>query len=226
VDYTSLQGSASAFTPDPSPCTSLCGDKSPGGKSPSEKGGSSSCVLKCIPKLSRTIEEGCNVDKVSTCLGPVPVFLVPSLPNALLLLPTLRLGLRTLPLLYHNQPSSSSSSSCAYSLVLEPFGPAKWKCAAFPRSSLGNVNVVEVAQVFDEVVTAREALVAHAVAAGDCAGKFGSTHAMDGGLVALQVGKTCKVCRGYAAGYVTCPGPGCRVSDLVNSSFFQRARDG
>jgi len=54
--------------------------------------------------------------------------------------------------------------------------------------------VVEVAQVLDEVVAAGEAFVAHAVAAGDCAGEFGGAHAVDGGLVALEVGETCEVC--------------------------------
>ena len=54
--------------------------------------------------------------------------------------------------------------------------------------------MVEVAQVLDEVVAAGEAFVAHAVAAGDCAGEFGGAHAVDGGLVALEVGETCEVC--------------------------------
>jgi hypothetical protein len=65
--------------------------------------------------------------------------------------------------------------------------------------------VVEVAQVFDEVVAAGEAFVAHAVAAGDCAGKFGCAHAVDCGLVALEVGETGEVCGGGAAGYFACP---------------------
>jgi hypothetical protein len=65
--YTNLQGSASssaaAVTPDPSPCICLRGAKSAVGKSPREKGGESvDCEVKCMPKLSRTIDEGCNAE--------------------------------------------------------------------------------------------------------------------------------------------------------------------
>lgn len=54
--------------------------------------------------------------------------------------------------------------------------------------------MVEVAQVLDEVVAAGEPFIADAVAAGDGAGELWGPHAVDGGLVALQVGEAGEVC--------------------------------
>jgi hypothetical protein len=66
--------------------------------------------------------------------------------------------------------------------------------------------VVEVAEVLDEVVAAREALVCDTVTAGDGAGVFWLADAVDGGLVALQVGEAGEVCGRGAGGDVAGPG--------------------
>lgn len=58
---------------------------------------------------------------------------------------------------------------------------------ALTRSALGDVDVVEVPQVLDEVVAARESLVAHPRAVFHRAGEIRSADSMYGGLVPLQV---------------------------------------
>jgi hypothetical protein len=117
------------------------------------------------------------------------------------LLPPLFDGLRTRPLssvrllptlkFPNYQPASyfprPRAATGTYSLVLEPFGPAKRKRAALARSSLGNVHVVEVSEVLYQMVPACEALVGNAVAAWNGAGEFRCAHAMDGRLVALEI---------------------------------------
>jgi hypothetical protein len=60
--------------------------------------------------------------------------------------------------------------------------------------------VVEVPQVLDKVIAAGEALFSDAIAAWNSAGIFWGSHAMDGGLVALEVGKAGEVC-GRGAGW-------------------------
>jgi hypothetical protein len=67
--------------------------------------------------------------------------------------------------------------------------------------------------VLDEVVAARKALVRDAVAARHGTGKFRDADAVDGGLVALQVGKTCEVCRRGAGGDVARPCPAKMISN-------------
>jgi hypothetical protein len=51
-----------------------------------------------------------------------------------------------------------------------------------------------------QMVAPRKALVANAIAARHRARVLGRAHAMNGGLVALQIGEACKVCGGGAAG--------------------------
>jgi hypothetical protein len=123
------------------------------------------------------------------------------------------------PFTTSNQPSSFISLPVAfqgtYSLALEAFGPAKRESAAFAWSSFGNVHVVKIAQVFDKMVAAREALVANAVAAWYRTWVFGRTDAVDGGLVALEIGKSCEVCGRGAPGDFACPCSIVGVSRLV-----------
>lgn len=48
--------------------------------------------------------------------------------------------------------------------------------------------MVEVSQVLNKMVAAGEALVSDAIATGDIARIFRGSHAVDGGLVPLEVG--------------------------------------
>lgn len=72
--------------------------------------------------------------------------------------------------------------------------------------------MVKVSEMLDEMITAREALVADAVAARDCAREFRTSDTMNGRLMALQVGEARKVCRGGTRGDIASPGPDGLVS--------------
>jgi hypothetical protein len=63
------------------------------------------------------------------------------------------------------------------------------------------------------MVAPRKALVANAIAARHRARVLGRAHAMNGGLVALQIGEACKVCGGGAAGDFAGP---CSVDGVVS----------
>lgn len=71
---------------------------------------------------------------------------------------------------------------------------------------------MEVAQVFDEVVAPRKALVAHARAILDRAREVWRSDAMDRGLMPLQIGQASEVGRRRAVGELALPGPGRLVS--------------
>jgi hypothetical protein len=100
-------------------------------------------------------------------------------------------------------------------LLLETLWPPKRKSTPLARSSLWNIDVMKVPQVFDQVVAAREAFVTNAVTARYRARKFGGTHAMYGGLVALQVGEPCEVCGRGAVGIIAGPSSVVFVSGVV-----------
>lgn len=60
--------------------------------------------------------------------------------------------------------------------------------------------------MLNEVITARKALVGDAITVRHRAGVFGRAQAVNGGLVALEVGEAGEVCRGGAGGDGAGPG--------------------
>ena len=82
---------------------------------------------------------------------------------------------------------------------------SQWVGAALARPALRDVDVVEVAQVLDEMVPPRESLFTHARAVFHGAREVGLAHAVNRGLVPLQICKPREVGGGCAVGDVALP---------------------
>lgn len=66
--------------------------------------------------------------------------------------------------------------------------------------------MMKVPQMLDQMITARESFIAHAIAARHRARKLWGPDAVDGGLVALQVSEAGEVCGGGTRRDGACPG--------------------